>query len=106
MLEEDPQNLQALNFLAWVQATSRDPQIRNPNRALKMAKRAARAADYNSAEYMDTLAVAYAAAGDFDQAVQQADKAFSLAQDSGDNALAKRIAGRRELFRNRKVYSE
>ncbi|MHC4962396.1 MAG: sulfatase-like hydrolase/transferase [Planctomycetota bacterium] len=106
VLDDDKDNLQALNFLAWVQATSRDPEIRNPNRALKLAKRAAKAADYNSAEYMDTLAVAYAAAGDFDLAVQQADKAIRLARSAGDAAMAKRIAGRRELFRNRKVYSE
>ena len=55
---------------------------------------------------MDTLAVAYAANGDFAQAVTEADKAIALAESSGDTALAQRIAKRRTLFQSKKPYVE
>ena len=55
---------------------------------------------------MDTLAVAYAATGDFVQAVTEADKAIALAESSGDAALAQRIDKRRNLFKNGQPYNE
>jgi tetratricopeptide (TPR) repeat protein len=106
VLEYEAENLKALNFLAWIQATSRNGQLRKPTEALKLAKRAAKAAEYKTAEVMDTLAVAYAANGDFAQAVTEADKAISLAESSGDTALAQRIARRRGLFQAGKTYNE
>jgi arylsulfatase A-like enzyme/Flp pilus assembly protein TadD len=106
VLEYDAENLNALNFLAWIQATSQDGQLRKPQEALQLAQRAAKAADYKTAEVMDTLAVAYAAAGNFSQAVTEADKAIALAESSGDTALAQRIARRRNLFKNGQTYNE
>ncbi|MHC5122747.1 MAG: hypothetical protein ACYSOR_00920, partial [Planctomycetota bacterium] len=96
----------ALNFLAWIQATSRNGQLRKPQEALKLAQRAAKAADYKTAEVLDTLAVAYAATGDFAQAVTEADKAIALAESAGEAALAQRIARRRGLFKNGQPYNE
>ena len=106
VLEYEAENLKALNFLAWIQATSRNGQLRKPTEALTLAQRAAKAAEYKTAEVMDTLAVAYAAAGDFRQAVIEADKAITLAEASGDTALAQRIARRRGLFQSGKTYNE
>jgi len=106
VLEYNAENLKALNFLAWIQATSRDGQLRKPQEALQLAQRAAKAADYKTAEVMDTLAVAYAATGDFAQAVTEANKAIELAESSGDAALAQRIARRRGLFKNGQPYNE
>ena len=106
VLDYDAGNIEALNFLAWIQATSRDAQLRKPPEALRLAELAAKAADYKSAEVMDTLAVAYASVGDFEQAIKQAGKAIQLAKSSDNKALAQRIAKRRELFKNGKTYSE
>ena len=106
VLDYDAQNIEAINFLAWIQATSRDAQLRKPAEALRLAKLAAKAADYKSAEVMDTLAVAYASVGNFEQAIKQADKAIELAESSENNALAERISKRRELFKNDKMYNE
>jgi tetratricopeptide (TPR) repeat protein len=97
VIEYDAENLKALNFLAWIQATSRNGQLRKPQEALKLAQRAAKA---------DTLAVAYAATGDFEQAVTEADKAIALAESAGEAALAQRIARRRGLFKNGQSYNE
>jgi arylsulfatase A-like enzyme/Flp pilus assembly protein TadD len=106
VIEYDAENLKALNFLAWIQATSRNGQLRKPQEALKLAQRAAKAADYKTAEVLDTLAVAYAATGDFEQAVTEADKAIALAESAGEAALAQRIARRRGLFKNGQSYNE
>ena len=106
VLDYDAQNIEAINFLAWIQATSRDAQLRKPAEALRLAKLAAKAADYNSAEVMDTLAVAYASVGNFEQAIMQAEKAIELAESSENKELARRIVKRRELFKNQKMYSE
>jgi arylsulfatase A-like enzyme/Flp pilus assembly protein TadD len=106
VIEYDAENLKALNFLAWIQATSRNGQLRKPQEALKLAQRAAKAADYKTAEVLDTLAVAYAATGDFAQAVTEADKAIALAESAGEAALAQRIARRRGLFKNGQSYNE
>ena len=106
VIEYDAENLKALNFLAWIQATSRNGQLRKPQEALKLAQRAAKAADYKTAEVLDTLAVAYAATGDFEQAVTEADKAIALAESAGEAALAQRIARRRGLFKNGQPYNE
>ena len=106
VIEYDAENLKALNFLAWIQATSRNGQLRKPQEALKLAQRAAKAADYKTAEVLDTLAVAYAATGDFEQAVTEADKAIALAESAGETALAQRIARRRGLFKNGQPYNE
>ena len=105
-LKYDAENLKALNFLAWIQATSRDEQLRKPKEALKLAQRAAKVADYNNAEVMDTLAVAYASVGQFDQAIEKASEAIELAESSGEMALAQRIAKRRGLFQAGKTYNE
>ncbi|MHC5094576.1 MAG: sulfatase-like hydrolase/transferase, partial [Planctomycetota bacterium] len=43
VIEYDAENLKALNFLAWIQATSRNGQLRKPQEALKLAQRAAKA---------------------------------------------------------------
>ncbi|MHC4761714.1 MAG: tetratricopeptide repeat protein [Planctomycetota bacterium] len=37
VIEYDAENLKALNFLAWIQATSRNGQLRKPQEALKLA---------------------------------------------------------------------
>lgn len=99
-------NMEALNFLAWIQATSRNAQILKPDEALRLAKLAAKAANYKSAEVLDTLAVAYASVGEFKQAIEQAGKAIELAESSDNKGLAERITKRRELFKNGKAYSE
>ena len=61
-------DLRAQNNLAWVLATTTDASLRNPEEALAAALAAVQANP--SPGYLDTLAAAYAAAGDFEQAQQ------------------------------------
>ncbi len=75
----NPQSLAARNKLAWVLVTARSPVLRDPNRAVKLAEQVCAEADHNSSVYpwyLDTLAMAYAAAGRFDDAIRTAQRAL------------------------------
>src|SRR5206468_67143 len=66
MREDNPQ---ALAGLAWIEATSTDRSLRNPENAVHLAERAAVATKQHDLTVFDALAAAYAAAGRFDEAV-------------------------------------
>jgi tetratricopeptide (TPR) repeat protein len=57
-----------LNNVAWLRATSPDATVRQPQRAVELARRAIDAHG-STASALDTLAAAYAAAGRFSEAV-------------------------------------
>ena len=83
----------AANNLAWLLATCSDPILRDPPEAVRLAQAAVARKRPPDPDYLETLAVAYAAAGRFDAAAATAERAAALAQESGNAALAKRSAG-------------
>src|SRR6202045_4273714 len=62
-----------------------DAQTRNGALAVRLAEQACEATDSQRAEYLDTLAAAYAEAGRFDEAVSTARKAVATAPQSSTN---------------------
>jgi tetratricopeptide (TPR) repeat protein len=92
------------NNAAWRAATSTDERYRDGARAIELAQRACELSDWKSAEYLDTLAAAYAEAGDFEQAVEWQQKAIELGpqQPAFQQATRERL----ELFRARTPYRE
>jgi tetratricopeptide (TPR) repeat protein len=92
----------ALIDLAWVLATSSGASTSDIAEAVRMAERAATLTGYENAVVLDTLAAAYAAAGQIDRAITTADTAMRLAQVAGEGDLAARIGQRLEFYqRNR-----
>jgi tetratricopeptide (TPR) repeat protein len=98
-IEADPQDYEAHNELAYLLATSRDPETRHGTRAIEHATRACELTNWQEALYLDTLAAAYAEAGQFDEAVRWAEKAVELA---ADEEAAKAYAAALELYRQQK----
>lgn len=90
------------NNLAWILATAPDPKIRNGREAVTVATRACKALDWKAGETMDTLAAAYAEAGDFDNAVKWQVKAIELKAD--DKSFVEISRERVALYRQRKPY--
>ena len=69
-LKLDPQNPEALNSLAWLLATAKDPEIHLPQEALALALEAVKRAPLP--HIWDTLAEAYYVNGDYENALAAA----------------------------------
>ncbi len=95
-----------LNILAWYFAVSRDTEIYNPDEAVRLALRACELTDNQRPDFLDTLAVAYAAKGDFGKAVQTIEKALALCQSPQQQRLKKELENRLLLFKAGKPYVE
>ena len=80
MLEKDPQNVGALNNLAWMYATAEDPAFRKPALAAELARRALlrNPIDFH---VWSTMAEAHFANRDYARAERAAREALSLARD-------------------------
>mgnify|MGYP000046815438 CR=1 FL=1 len=69
--------------MAWFLATLRDNNISQPDLAVRLAQSVVDDERFaNRYSYVDTLAAAHAAKGDFDQALQIQQKAISLISDA------------------------
>ena len=62
--------------------------------------------DNRVAQYLDTLAAAYAATGRFNDAVATAQKAIDLARSAGQLQVAAQIEPRLELYRAGRPYHQ
>ena len=94
-----------LNSAAWILATDPNPELRDPKTALEFAKKACDLTGGKNAPALDTLAVAYAANGDFDSALRWQAQAI----ERGANESADERAGflqRYKLYEARKPYIE
>lgn len=67
--ETHPTYYRPWNLLAWTYATYPEESSRNGNAAVLCALRANELSNFNEADFLDTLAAAYAEAGQFDQAI-------------------------------------
>jgi hypothetical protein len=99
-------NFMAMNELAWYLAV--DPKItaHNPYRAIELAKEACKITHYGDPGNLDTLAVAYAAAGSFSESIEITGKALELCQSSGQETLKKELETRLALYKAGKPYIE
>jgi superkiller protein 3 len=95
-----------MNELAWILASSDKAAVRIPEKAVKLARRTCELTDYKRPEFLDTLAVAYAAAGSFDKAVEITEKALALCQTSDHDTLKKELESRLVLYKAGKPYIE
>lgn len=83
-LRLDPRLAVAHNNLAWLYATCDDPKFRNAAEALEHAKLAVELTEWRQPEFIDTLAEAYYATGNYAQAVETQKKALALAPHAAE----------------------
>jgi arylsulfatase A-like enzyme/Flp pilus assembly protein TadD len=95
-----------MNEIAWILATHPDGRVRNPGEAVRLAEGAAERTARRQPVILDTLAAAYAAAGEFDRAAVTAQEAVSLAASEGSAQLAGEIGNRLQLYRQKKPFRE
>lgn len=100
----NPQHAGVHNSAAWLLATAPIASVRNGTRAVEVARKAAELSAWKDGNVLDTLAAAYAEAGNFAEAVrwqEQATKFPDFMQDQGDGARA-----RLELYRKRQPFHQ
>lgn len=102
-----PAAAEMLNAAAWRFAVSRDAAVRDGARAVEFARQACDLVDNRNGRYLDTLAVAYAAAGKFKDAAETEAQALEQITSEGAEkdergAMEKRLA----LYKDNKTYTE
>ena len=104
LLEIEPDHHKALNNLAWILCTSKNQEIRNLDKARQLAEKGCQLSNNQDPVLLDTLAIIYAATGNFEQAVKIANQAIALADSSGKPELSQEIKSRLKLYQNSKPY--
>jgi tetratricopeptide (TPR) repeat protein len=99
ILRRSPDDLDALNNVAWIRAVHASAALRNGAEAVRLAERARNRSPRPEAVLYSTLAAAYAEAGRFPDAVRACERAIELARDAGDAQQA--AAFTRQLSRYR-----
>jgi len=99
-IEIKPMDADAFNNLAWLFATAKVPGFRNGKKAVELALKGCELSDWKKAEYLDTLAAAYARVGDFANAVKWEEKAL----ESPKLARRSEFQQRLNFYRERKPW--
>jgi len=95
-----------LNNLAWVMSTQDNEKFRNPTEAVRFAEKACKLTKYESPDLLDTLSVAYAAAGKFKEAIQVARKAEQKFLAIGQQGKAEDVRKRLKFYEVGRPYRE
>jgi Flp pilus assembly protein TadD/spermidine synthase len=103
-LSADPDNSDVAIELAWVLATTPEPSLRDPSRAVDLAERANARTQHRNPRYLDTLAAAYAAAGAMGKAIDVARQARAAAAErlGRGHPLVQQIASHLAQYRQGK----
>ncbi len=99
LLRADPNDLDALNNIAWIRATHADPRHRDGAEAVRLAERARANSQKPVAVLYSTLAAAYAEAGRFPEAVKAGVRATELARAERDSLAIVRFAQQLACYR-------
>lgn len=95
-----PENPGLLDTLARVLATAPDPALRDGERAFELARRAYGLS--GSLEHGETVAMALAELGRYDQAIQALDPLAMQARQAGDRAALARMASQLRTYQQRR----
>lgn len=92
----------ALNNLAWIYAT--DPAHRDTKKAFEYSQRACSYTNNSNPGMLDTFAVIQAQRGNFDQAIELACRAHTLALQAAQHELADSIQSRLKFYKQHKPF--
>jgi protein O-mannosyl-transferase len=90
--ELNPKLLTAANSLAWILATHPNAKFRDGAEAVRLAELAAELSEQKDVGVLETLAAAYAEAGEFTSALKTAQNAIAIAKETEDASLTGRLA--------------
>jgi len=99
-------NPNALDGLAWLQATCPVAEVRKGAKAIEYATKACELTNWKIAGYVNTLAAAYAEAGDFDSAVKWQKEAINLLTKEEPAGRRAEFEARLKLYQSGKPYRD
>ena len=95
----EPDWILALNSTAWLLATHPGPGVRDPDEAIRLARHASELTRDQHPVILETLAAAYAAAGQFDRAVSTSERALGFISGPEADELTASIRDGLALYR-------
>jgi tetratricopeptide (TPR) repeat protein len=101
-LRLDPKYAAAYNNRAWLRATCPDAAHRDGKQAVEDATKACESTGWKDPNKIDTLAAAYAEAGDYERAAAEQAKALEMVPENAKKDLRERL----DLYRAGKPYRE
>jgi hypothetical protein len=105
-LDLSPGLLRALNNIAWTLATADDNTVRNGVQALGLAQALNERSGIRNAQFLETLAAAYAETGQFDRAIATAEQIPAMAKMTGEYEVAARNEKLIQLYRAGQPYRQ
>jgi Tfp pilus assembly protein PilF len=105
-LKIDPNNYQMLIYVARVLAADENPQVRNGTEARALANKAIQLVGGAQPIALDTLAIADAETGRFDDAIQKQQLAVKLATNAGQKGDVVLMQQRLQLYQNHQPWRE
>ncbi len=105
-LRLDPDHIEALNNLAWIAATSENASLRNVPEAIRLAEKSCGLTGYRNISCLDTLAAAYAAAGNFQKAADILQTGLNAAQSKSDPRLLENMKSKLDDYRKKQNLTE
>ena len=112
-LRQDPNLPFGHNSVAWIQATNKNPDLYNPPSALSHAQKAVELSTENLSPahssypyFLDTLAAAQSANGQFEAAIETAGLALKLCREKGLVSVAEEIQKHLDLYKQHQTYRE
>jgi tetratricopeptide (TPR) repeat protein len=105
-LRLNPNHLQTLVYLSRLRASAPEQELRNGPEAIELAERAKAIAGEQEYFLLDTLAMAYAEAGRYPEAIGHLKKAIELLRAGGDPARMKELETRMRLYETGRPFRE
>ena len=105
-LQIDPDNYQMLIYTARVLAADENSQVRNGREAFTLADRADKLSGQAQSVSLDTLAMACAEIGRFDEALQMQQQAIDLAHAAGQKEDIAALQQRLQVYKNHQPWRE
>jgi tetratricopeptide (TPR) repeat protein len=103
-LLKDPEDIHLAVQLAWILATSSKNSLRDGERAVRLVKHTCEKTNYLVPEMLDVLASAYAETGQFDKAVETAQRAYQIAISQNRKVLIGQIQSKIDMYQSNRPY--